>query len=162
MWAARKPFIDQNRAALVDFMEDTLRVRRWYPNPRDHDKVAQKAGAPQPQSYQCLTSMGCNSALSTASAGILNLPRLPEPLRTRLPATHRRPSQPHQSSTASIPRGDRSLIASISALSTISIPSFAPSASKPHDKAAKQEGSAKRSSSSKYLIPVVLAPVSCY
>jgi hypothetical protein len=37
------------------------------------------------------------------------------------------------------PKGDRSLIASISALSMISIPSFAPSASKPHDKAAKRE-----------------------
>src|SRR5262252_2707292 len=37
------------------------------------------------------------------------------------------------------PKGDRNLIASISALSMISIPSFAPSASKPHDKDAKRE-----------------------
>ena len=37
------------------------------------------------------------------------------------------------------PKGDRNLIASISALLMISIPSFAPSASKPHDKVAKRE-----------------------
>jgi hypothetical protein len=36
-------------------------------------------------------------------------------------------------------KGDRNLIAFISALSMISIPSFAPSASKPHDKDAKRE-----------------------
>ena len=29
-WAARKPFIDKNRAAMIDFMEDTLRTVRWY------------------------------------------------------------------------------------------------------------------------------------
>ena len=33
VWAARKPFIDKNRAALVDFMEDTLRIVRWYLDP---------------------------------------------------------------------------------------------------------------------------------
>jgi hypothetical protein len=37
------------------------------------------------------------------------------------------------------PKGDRNLSASIRALSMISIPSFAPSASKPHDKGAKRE-----------------------
>ena len=31
VWAARKPFLDKNRAAMVDFMEDTLRITRWYP-----------------------------------------------------------------------------------------------------------------------------------
>ena len=60
------------------------------------------------------------------SQGTLDLPRLPEALRTRLRATHRRPSQPRQKQThGSNPKGDRSLIASISALSMISIPSFA-------------------------------------
>src|SRR6266481_4269703 len=37
------------------------------------------------------------SPLSTPPAGILDLPRLPEALRTRLCPTHRRPSQSHQS-----------------------------------------------------------------
>jgi hypothetical protein len=37
------------------------------------------------------------SPLSTAPAGVLDLPCLPEALQTRLRATHRRPSQPHQS-----------------------------------------------------------------
>ena len=31
--AVRKPFIDKNRAAMVDFMEDTLRIVRWYLDP---------------------------------------------------------------------------------------------------------------------------------
>jgi len=30
VFTARKGFIDKNRAAMVDFMEDTLRVVRWY------------------------------------------------------------------------------------------------------------------------------------
>ncbi len=37
---ARKPFIDAHRAALVDFLEDTLRIARWYMNPSNHDAVA--------------------------------------------------------------------------------------------------------------------------
>jgi NitT/TauT family transport system substrate-binding protein len=39
VWTARKPFIDKNRAAMVDFMEDTLRITRWFLN-RDafHDR----------------------------------------------------------------------------------------------------------------------------
>ena len=36
VWAVRKSFIDKNRAALVDFMEDTLRIVRWYTNPANH------------------------------------------------------------------------------------------------------------------------------
>jgi sulfonate transport system substrate-binding protein len=28
-----KPFLDKNRAAMVDFMEDTLRIVRWYHDP---------------------------------------------------------------------------------------------------------------------------------
>jgi sulfonate transport system substrate-binding protein len=44
MWNARKPFIDKNRAALVDFMEDTLRVVRWFLDPKNHDEVMQIAG----------------------------------------------------------------------------------------------------------------------
>jgi sulfonate transport system substrate-binding protein len=36
VWAARKPFIDAHRAALVDFLEDTLRITRWYEDPANH------------------------------------------------------------------------------------------------------------------------------
>jgi sulfonate transport system substrate-binding protein len=43
MWAMRKPFIDKNRAAIVDFMEDTMRIERWYLDPKNHDAVAEIA-----------------------------------------------------------------------------------------------------------------------
>jgi sulfonate transport system substrate-binding protein len=43
MWSARKPFIDAHRAALVDFLEDSLRISRWYLDPKNHDDVAQIA-----------------------------------------------------------------------------------------------------------------------
>jgi sulfonate transport system substrate-binding protein len=43
VWTARKPFIDKNRAAMVDFMEDMLRITRWYIDPKNHDAVAQIA-----------------------------------------------------------------------------------------------------------------------
>ena len=44
VWTMRKPFIDKNRAALVDFFEDTLRITRWYLDPANHDAVLQIAG----------------------------------------------------------------------------------------------------------------------
>jgi NitT/TauT family transport system substrate-binding protein len=37
MWVARKSFIDKNRAALTDFMEDSLRIVRWYLDPANHN-----------------------------------------------------------------------------------------------------------------------------
>ena len=43
VFAARKPFIDKNRAAMVDFMEDLLRVVQWYIDPKNHDAAAQIA-----------------------------------------------------------------------------------------------------------------------
>ena len=43
LWAARAPFIQKNRAALVDFMEDTLRIVQWYLDPRNHAEVVQIA-----------------------------------------------------------------------------------------------------------------------
>jgi NitT/TauT family transport system substrate-binding protein len=43
VWTARKSFIDKNRAALVDFMEDALRVVRWYLDPANHDEAVQIA-----------------------------------------------------------------------------------------------------------------------
>jgi sulfonate transport system substrate-binding protein len=39
MWTARTDFISQNRAALVDFLEDTVRAIRWYVDPKNHDEA---------------------------------------------------------------------------------------------------------------------------
>ncbi len=39
LWSARKAFIDKNRAAMVDFMEDALRIMRWYLDPANHKEV---------------------------------------------------------------------------------------------------------------------------
>jgi len=44
MWVARAPFIEKNRAALVDFMEDCLRIERWYLDPANRDEAAKIAG----------------------------------------------------------------------------------------------------------------------
>jgi ABC-type nitrate/sulfonate/bicarbonate transport system substrate-binding protein len=40
---ARKPFIDKNRAALVDWFEDTLRILHWYTDPKNNAEAAQIA-----------------------------------------------------------------------------------------------------------------------
>ncbi len=45
VWVARKPFIDQHRAALVDFFEDTLRIVHWYLDPKNHEASMQILGA---------------------------------------------------------------------------------------------------------------------
>jgi NitT/TauT family transport system substrate-binding protein len=42
-WTARQSWIDKNRAALIDFMEDMLRIERWYLDPKNHDEVAKIA-----------------------------------------------------------------------------------------------------------------------
>ena len=44
MWTARKPFLDKNRAAMVDFMEDTIRIMRWYIDPKNQKEVMEIAG----------------------------------------------------------------------------------------------------------------------
>jgi sulfonate transport system substrate-binding protein len=36
MWTARSAFIRQNRAVLVDFLEDVVRASRWYSDPNNH------------------------------------------------------------------------------------------------------------------------------
>jgi len=36
LWTARKPFLDKNRAAVVDFLEDALRALHWYLDPANH------------------------------------------------------------------------------------------------------------------------------
>jgi sulfonate transport system substrate-binding protein len=40
VWTARKPFIDAHRAALVDFMEDSMRIEHWYLGPNNHGAAA--------------------------------------------------------------------------------------------------------------------------
>ena len=40
---ARKSFINAHRAAMVDFMEDMLRVVHWYLDPKNHAEVAEIA-----------------------------------------------------------------------------------------------------------------------
>ncbi len=44
VWTARKPFIDAHRAALVDFLEDTLRIAHWYEDPANHEAAMQILG----------------------------------------------------------------------------------------------------------------------
>jgi sulfonate transport system substrate-binding protein len=44
VWTARKPFIDKNRAALIDFFEDTLVITRWYLDPKNHAETMEIAG----------------------------------------------------------------------------------------------------------------------
>lgn len=43
MMTSRKPFIDAHHAALVDFLEDTLRIVRWYLDPKNHDEAVRIA-----------------------------------------------------------------------------------------------------------------------
>ena len=43
MWVARAGFIEKNRAALNDFMEDVLRQQRWYFDPKNHDEAVKIA-----------------------------------------------------------------------------------------------------------------------
>ena len=43
VWTVRKPFIDKNRAAMVDFMEDTLRIVRWFLDPANQKAAAEIA-----------------------------------------------------------------------------------------------------------------------
>jgi sulfonate transport system substrate-binding protein len=44
IWAMRKSFIDKNRAAVVDFMEDMLTIERWFMDPKNHKEVTEIAG----------------------------------------------------------------------------------------------------------------------
>ena len=39
VWTARQSFLERNRAAMVDFMTDTLRITRWFLDPTNHAEV---------------------------------------------------------------------------------------------------------------------------
>jgi len=43
VWAARQGFIQKNRAAMVDFMEDSIRAVRWYLDPKNHKEAVEIA-----------------------------------------------------------------------------------------------------------------------
>lgn len=43
VWAARKNFLEKNRAAMVDLMEDVLRIERWYVDPANHKEAVEIA-----------------------------------------------------------------------------------------------------------------------
>jgi NitT/TauT family transport system substrate-binding protein len=40
VWAAHKDFIAKNRAAMVDMMEDSMRIVRWYLDPANRKEAA--------------------------------------------------------------------------------------------------------------------------
>ena len=55
IWAARAGFLQKNRAAMVDFMEDTLRTVRWYLDPKNHDeavKIAARVSKQPPERFK--------------------------------------------------------------------------------------------------------------
>ena len=39
VWAAKDSFLKKNRAAVLDFLEDAMRVTRWYSDPAHHDEA---------------------------------------------------------------------------------------------------------------------------
>jgi sulfonate transport system substrate-binding protein len=39
LWAARTPFLQKNRAAMVDFMSDVIRARHYYLDPANHEEA---------------------------------------------------------------------------------------------------------------------------
>jgi ABC-type nitrate/sulfonate/bicarbonate transport system substrate-binding protein len=43
VWVARAGFLQKNRAAMLDFFEDSVRVVRWYLDPKNHDEAVQIA-----------------------------------------------------------------------------------------------------------------------
>jgi sulfonate transport system substrate-binding protein len=54
VWAVRKGFLDKNRAAMVDFMEDVLRIVRWYTDPANHKEavaIAAKVTKRPPEAF---------------------------------------------------------------------------------------------------------------
>ncbi len=61
VWTARKSFIEKNHAAMVDFMEDMLRIVRWYLDPKNHDeaaKIASNITKAPPERFGWLFSKG--------------------------------------------------------------------------------------------------------
>ena len=54
VWVARAEFLKKNRAVMLDFMEDALRVVRWYLDPANHDaavSIAAKVTKQPPERF---------------------------------------------------------------------------------------------------------------
>src|SRR5262249_34746575 len=54
VWTARRQFLDKNRAAMIDFLEDNLRVVHWCLNPINHDAavaIAAKLTKQSPEKF---------------------------------------------------------------------------------------------------------------
>src|SRR5260370_1502031 len=43
VWVARTGFLQKTGAAMVEFLEDSVRVVRWYLDPKNHDEAVQIA-----------------------------------------------------------------------------------------------------------------------
>ena len=43
VWAARAGFLQKNRAAMLDFMEDSVRAARWFLDPKNHKEAVEIA-----------------------------------------------------------------------------------------------------------------------
>ncbi|MDH7799448.1 MULTISPECIES: ABC transporter substrate-binding protein [unclassified Beijerinckia] len=56
VWAAREPFLTKNRAAVLDFLEDSIRVQQWLVDPKNRDEVLQLAGKVANQPPERLSS----------------------------------------------------------------------------------------------------------
>lgn len=55
IWVAKDSFLKKNRAAVVDFLEDSMRALRWYLDPKNHDeavKIAAAAAKVPPSMFQ--------------------------------------------------------------------------------------------------------------
>jgi len=59
VWAARASFLQKNRAAMVDFMEDAIRVVRWYLDPAHHDEATRYPRG-SPSSVRSCLRVGCS------------------------------------------------------------------------------------------------------
>ena len=100
IWAARKSFIDKNRAAMVDFMEDMMRIERWFLDPKNHDEAAKIAA-------KITKSHARAVRLAVHQAGLLPQSRhAAEPRRAAVQHRHdarARLHQSHRSTCASTP-----------------------------------------------------------
>lgn len=56
VWAAREPFLTKNRAAVLDFLEDSIRVQQWLVDPKNRQEVLQLAGKVANQPPERLSS----------------------------------------------------------------------------------------------------------
>ena len=69
LWTARTGFIAQNRAALVDFLEDVVRAIRWYDDPKNNTRPSPSSPAStrrRRSGWDGLSAPSTNIAIRTA------------------------------------------------------------------------------------------------